>query len=100
MLLWWKVARKVKSKNEKVKSEKPKVLLVTSAWHMRRAKLMFDRYAEGVEVIPAATDYEATVHYSRPIEFTEFVPSADSLAFNSYMFKEWIGYFGYKWLRR
>ena len=60
---------------------------------------MFDRYAEGVEVIPAATDYEAITHCCRPLEFKDFLPSADGLQFNSYMFKEWIGYFGYKYLR-
>ena len=37
---------------------KPKVLLVTSAWHMRRSLLMYERYAPNLEVIPAATDYE------------------------------------------
>ena len=30
-------------------SVKPKVLLVTSAWHMKRARMMFEKYAKGVE---------------------------------------------------
>ena len=47
--------------NMKPETAKPKVLLVTSAWHMRRAKLMFEKYAPEIEVVPAATDYEALV---------------------------------------
>ena len=74
------------------------VLLVTSAWHMRRAKLMFEKYAKGVVVIPAPADFEAAVHAAE-----EFNPR-DLLPGNSYMnetyLREWIGYFGYKWLRR
>ncbi|MCQ2395371.1 MAG: YdcF family protein [Kiritimatiellae bacterium] len=81
-------------------SSKPKVLLVTSAWHMRRAKLMYERYATGVEVIPAAADHESTMMFDRPLEFKDFVPDSVMLAFNAYMFKEWIAYYGYKWLRR
>ena len=76
-----------------------RMLLVTSAWHMKRAMLIFGKYAKWMEVVPAATDYEATVRFAKPVQFVEFVPSADGLAFNSYMMKEWIGYLGYKWLR-
>lgn len=73
------------------------ILLVTSSWHMRRAKLMFEKYAKGVEVIPAPADFEATVHAAE-----EFNPR-DLLPGNSYMnevyLREWIGYFGYEFLR-
>ena len=82
-----------------VDTERPTILLVTSAWHMRRAKLMYEKYAKGVEVIPAAADHESTMMFDRPLEFKDFIPDSVMLAFNAYMFKEWIAYYGYKWVR-
>ena len=81
-------------------SAKPKVLLVTSAWHMRRAKLMFEKYAKGIEIIPAATDYANMTMFDRPLEFRDFVPDPVMIGQNAYMFKEWIAYWGYRFLRR
>ena len=84
------------------KAEKtPKVLLVTSAWHMRRAKLMFEKYAKGVEVVPAATDYEALVMYGWKMDFGwgDLLPSSTALFANSYLIKEIVGYWGYRWFR-
>ncbi|MBO7722098.1 MAG: YdcF family protein [Kiritimatiellae bacterium] len=80
---------------------RPRLLLVTSAWHMRRAKLMFEKYAPGVEMIPAATDYEALVRcgWRRGLGFRDFLPNAEMLFQSSYMIKEIIGYHGYRWLR-
>lgn len=76
----------------------PRILLVTSAWHMRRSLLMFRKYAPGVEVVPAACDYEATIWADR-FELKWFLPDAESLMRNSYMLKENIGYWGYRLLR-
>jgi len=76
----------------------PKILLVTSAWHMRRALLLFRKYAPGVEVIPAACDYEATIGADR-LELSDFLPNAEALLHNSYMVKEYVGYWGYRVLR-
>lgn len=78
------------------------VLLVTSAWHMRRAKLMFEKYAPGLEVIPAATDYEALVRcgWRSGFEWSDLTPNAEMLFYSSYMIKEIIGYWGYRWFRR
>ena len=76
-----------------------KVLLVTSVRHMRRAKLMFERYAPELVVIPAPTDYEATVATSHPFSIAELLPNADMLAANVSCFKEYIGYWGYKLIR-
>ena len=73
-----------------------RVLLVTSAWHMRRAQLLFER--AGVEVIPAATDYEATLmraradHWSLP----NLLPNPEMLYRNTCMLKEYIGYWVYR----
>lgn len=76
------------------------VLLVTSAWHMRRAKLMYERYAKGVEVIPAAADHELTTLFEKPLEFRDFIPDSVMIGQNAYMFKEWIAYWGYRFFRR
>lgn len=81
--------------------QRTKVLLVTSAWHMRRARLMFEKYAKGVEVVPAATDYEALVMYGWKMDFGwgDLLPSSTALFINSYLVKEIVGYWGYRWLR-
>ncbi len=75
---------------------RPKILLVTSAWHMRRALLMFSRYAPELDVVPAAADYEATVRKRRGLRPSDFLPSAEALYYNTYFFKEWLGYWGYR----
>ena len=80
--------------------EKKKVLLVTSAWHMRRSVLMYRRYAPNLEIIPAAADYEATVNTSHPFCFRDVWPDAIMLFANSYIFKEYLGYWGYRLVRR
>ena len=77
-----------------------KILLVTSAWHMRRSILMFKKYAPGVEVIPAATDFESLSGFSESISLNDFKPDGGTLATNIAMFKEIVGYWGYKLLRR
>ena len=76
----------------------PKILLVTSAWHMSRAKLLFERV--GFNVVPAPTDFEMSYGLERPIRFDDFIPSCDALSRNSYCVKEWVGNIGYRLLRR
>lgn len=75
-----------------------KIILVTSAWHMPRARLLFER--RGFEVIAAPTDYEMHCIAERPLKFADFLPSADMLSLNSYAIKEWVARFGYQFLRR
>ena len=77
------------------------VLLVTSAFHMRRAKLMFEKYAPEIEVVPAATDYEALVRCGWKSGFSlwDLIPNAEMMFQSSYMIKEIIGYWGYRWVR-
>ena len=77
------------------------ILLVTSAWHMRRAKLMFEKYAKGIEIVPAATDYEALVrcNWSAGFNWSDLLPNAEMIFLNSYMIHEIIGYWGYRWVR-
>ena len=81
------------------KDKVARALLVTSAWHMRRSLLMFRRYAPELEVIPAPTDYEATMRIGERFNVYDLIPSADVLSANSYCFKEHIGYWGYKLFR-
>ena len=76
-----------------------RVLLVTSAWHMRRSVLMYRKYAPSLEIIPAAADYEATVNTSHPFCFKDIWPDTNALFANSYIFKEYLGYWGYRLLR-
>ena len=79
---------------------RPKVLLVTSAWHMRRSVLMYRRYAPRLEIIPAAADYEATVTMGGAFGFRDIWPDAELLSRNSVNFKECLGYWGYRLLRK
>ena len=77
-----------------------RVLLVTSAWHMRRSVLMYRKYAPSLELIPAAADYEATVQTGRPFSLKDLWPDATMFYANSYILKEYIGYWGYRLFRR
>lgn len=83
----------------KVKAERPRILLVTSAWHMRRALFFFAKYAPEIEVFPVAADYEHTLVDEREFSGLDLLPNADSLARNTALFKELLGYWGYRLLR-
>lgn len=76
-----------------------KVLLVTSAWHMKRARLMFGMYAPGIEVHCAPTDFENTSMVKKSFSGKEFVPEVAILTLNTAALHEWIGIVGYKVFR-
>lgn len=78
--------------------EKAKIVLVTSAWHMRRALLLFRR--AGLDVVPCAADYEMSVKKGLPLEAKDFAPNADSLMRNSFAIKEYVANFAYRLLKR
>ena len=81
-------------------TSKPKVLLVTSAWHMKRSLLVFGKYAPELEVIPVATDYES-YNGARPgFCWRDFLPAAETYCANTRLFHEILGYCGYRWLRK
>ncbi len=82
-----------------VNAGKRRVLLVTSAWHMKRSKLMYEKYAPELEIVPAATDYEASVIMRHPFCFFDLLPDVNKLASNSALFKEYLGYWGYHLFR-
>ena len=66
-------------------------LLVTSAFHTRRAEGCFRR--EGIDIVPFPTDYQTG---NRPGWTDIIVPAASALEFWTVLFKEWIGLFAYK----
>ena len=60
---------------------------------------MYERYAPSLEIIPAAADYEATVIMGHPFCFSDLLPDVNKLASNSALFKEYLGYWGYRLFR-
>ena len=77
-------------------SVKPKVLLVTSAWHMKRARMMFEKYAKGIEVVCAPADFEMSMAARKG---WSVLPDAYSLHLNSVALHEWVGIVGYGVMR-
>jgi uncharacterized SAM-binding protein YcdF (DUF218 family) len=69
-----------------------RILLVTSAFHMRRARPLFE--AEGLDVVPAPTDYQRLV--SRP-PMPRWLPTAQDLARTTTAVHEHVGYWVYRW---
>jgi uncharacterized SAM-binding protein YcdF (DUF218 family) len=76
--------------------ENKKILLVTSAWHMKRARMMFEKYAKGVEVVCAPADFEMSMAARKG---WSVLPDAYSLYLNSAAVHEWVGLIGY-WIFR
>ena len=76
-----------------------RILLVTSAWHMKRARLMFEKYAPGIEVVCAPADFENSIVAARPFSFADFLPDPGAFMGNSVALHEWVGIVGYKLFR-
>lgn len=74
-----------------------RIVLVTSAWHMPRSRLLFER--RGFEVIECPADFE--MHYAAEKEFSlrEILPDAEAFLRNSNALKEWVALVGYKLFR-
>ena len=68
-----------------------RVILVTSAYHMPRAKMLFDR--AGVKSIPHPTDFKSSGGH---LDWMSFVPSAGGLSKTSGGIRELIGRFYYR----
>jgi uncharacterized SAM-binding protein YcdF (DUF218 family) len=62
-----------------------RVVLVTSALHMKRARRALER--NGLQVLPAPTDFEVV---PRRVELLRLLPAADALAGSARAFKEWV----------
>ena len=74
-----------KSVKNILKIDSPKIILVTSAFHMNRASKIFK--AENFDVIPFAVDFLNL----RKMTFIDFIPSASALKGTSHFFREMIG---------
>jgi uncharacterized SAM-binding protein YcdF (DUF218 family) len=68
-----------------------RILLVTSAFHMRRARALFEE--RGFEVIPAPTDYQCLV--AEPL-LPRWLPAVDHLARSTHALHEHAGYWIYR----
>lgn len=69
-----------------------RILLVTSAYHMRRSLALFE--AEGLEVVPAPTDFQ------RPVAkqvVPGWLPTVGSLQRTTIGLHEIVGYWAYRW---
>lgn len=76
-----------------------RILLVTSAWHMKRARLMFEKYAPSIEVTCSPADYENTFAARRTPFFKALFPDPNIFMLNSVSFHEWVGIIGYTLFR-
>ena len=66
--------------------DNPKIILVTSAFHMPRAQLVFE--AAGISVIPFPVDF---LIGTGKITLMSFIPSASSFASTNFFVREMIG---------
>ena len=76
--------------NNEIRSSQKKVILVTSAFHMKRAKKVFER--EGIVVLPYPVDFHSSKSLSSSIKNPlKWMPSSSSLSGNSSAIREFIG---------
>lgn len=68
-------------------------VLVTSAFHMPRAVLRFQK--AGIKVLPWPTDYQANVH--NLVSWFDFIPSSGALTNIALAVKEYLGLAAIKW---
>ena len=68
-----------------------RVLLVTSAFHMRRAQRLFER--QGLQVLPFPVDFQARGRWADPLwrDPTQWLPSATALDKTSRALRELLG---------
>lgn len=68
------------------------VVLVTSAWHMRRALGAFQ--SAGLDVVPAPVDYQGIRRF---FPLSAYLPNVRGLAKTTTAFHEYLGYQYYRW---
>jgi len=68
-----------------------KILLVTSAYHMRRAQAVFEKL--GIEVVAAATDYQVL---EPDPSILDWLPNAEALMMTTLGIKEYLGWWVYR----
>ena len=74
----------------------PRILLVISAFHMRRAQRPFER--QGLKVLPFSVDFQARGRWAGPLwrDPTQWLPSARALDDSSRALRELIGRLVYR----
>ena len=77
--------------------KKPRILLVTSAWHMNRAKFLFGK--AGLDVVPCPGDFEMSCISERTLKLKDFIPDIWIFVLNSAAVREWIGIWAYRMLK-
>ena len=76
--------------NNEISSPRKEIILVTSAFHMKRAKKVFER--EGIVVLPYPVDFRSSKSLSSSLRNPlKWVPSSASLSRNSSAIREIIG---------
>ena len=84
--------------NNEIASSQKEIILVTSAFHMNRAKKVFER--EGIVVIPYPVDFNSNKSlFSSLRNPLNWVPSASYLSNNSRAIREIIGRIIYRTLK-
>lgn len=79
---------------DKIRNQRPRVLLVTSAFHMRRAQTLFTR--AGLEVLPFPVDFKVSA--GRHLNVLDFLPSAGNLGQTEFAIRELYGIVLYEYL--
>ncbi|MDA7734298.1 YdcF family protein [Candidatus Pelagibacter sp.] len=82
--------QEAKSVKKLLNSNEDKVILVTSAFHMPRAKKVFE--AAEIKVLPFAVDF---VSIKKKATIMDFIPSASAFGGTSFFVREMIGRFYY-----
>ena len=75
------------------------ILLVTSAWHMKRARQMFKKYAPEIDVVCAPADFENTFTARKTPFLKALLPDPYVFYLNGVALHEWVGIVGYKVFR-
>ena len=71
---------------KKLLNENDRIILVTSAFHMPRAKKVFE--AANIRIIPFAVDFNRS---TKKTTLMDFIPNAQSLSVTSFFVREMIG---------
>ena len=72
------------------------IILVTSAFHMRRSRLLFAR--AGFQVVPFPVDFRVSA--GRAFTILDLLPTADSLSKTETALREWYGFLYYQLVGR
>ena len=89
-------AQEAKAIRRLLPQDRPRVLLVTSAFHMRRAQVLFER--QGLTVLPYPVDFQARAAWAGSIwrDPLQWLPNSRSLDDSSRALRELMGRLAYR----